>query len=553
MEKIKRILIILMITTRLVIRYGLLLTAAAFIFLVWNKILEKTDGIKIVELLFWIVTNKYILTTYILYQLYLIKKKRGIFYVGYLLVMSFIGNAIYEYYKSIQLILSNNFKEALYYSMNIFSWKVYFDLKAIDKKLLKNTSVHILNLTRNITSYFSPYWVTIDDYKENGTTKIFDLYRPQWLKEYELIKLESNDILHWIWLSVDKYSLNLNVKGNIQLIITEILDNVNYPINEYIWDFKKDTIYFWFDDLWKMISKQISFTEANHLGIYWTTGSWKTNYTSTMLLYLYLVNQNYNFIVIDPKWDLGAFKSADRIRYAHSTEDMVKLLEEVNENMWFINKKFNDIWVRNYNEYISESKEDNPLIKPTFVFLEEFSLLLSKAESIDEKNREKIIRIVKNIAIAGRSVAFNLIFSLQVPLIWVIKDSEISRMLKTVSFRLDNSLNSNAFWSQIPIDISTLKVGEWVFKDNIWYQKFKAFYIPDSEYKKIPQMLTPKKSHQENYLEYAKKVGKFNYNEALKFWLNNEEVKNLSRELKEKWILQKLPDNSLIFTSKKRE
>jgi hypothetical protein len=60
--------------------------------------------------------------------------------------------------------------------------------------------------------------------------------------------------------------------------------------------------------------------------------------------------------------------------------------------------------VRNYNEYLSESKENHPLIKPTFIFIEEFSLLLSKAETIDEKYREKIIKIVKNIAIAGRSV-----------------------------------------------------------------------------------------------------------------------------------------------------
>jgi hypothetical protein len=73
--------------------------------------------------------------------------------------------------------------------------------------------------------------------------------------------------------------------------------------------------------------------------------------------------------------------------------------------------------VRNYNEYISETKENHPLIRPTFIFIEEFSLLLSKAETIDEKYREKIIKIVKNIAIAGRSVCYNLVFSLQVPLI----------------------------------------------------------------------------------------------------------------------------------------
>jgi hypothetical protein len=40
---------------------------------------------------------------------------------------------------------------------------------------------------------------------------------------------------------------------------------------------------------------------------------------------------------------LGAFKNADRIKYAHFTEDMIKLLEETNTNMEFINKKFNDM------------------------------------------------------------------------------------------------------------------------------------------------------------------------------------------------------------------
>jgi len=507
---------------------------------------------KIVYMIFTIITSKLILSWIVIYNIFLLFKKKWIFYFIYLISKIITWNTIYEFYKSMQIIKNNKLKEALYYSFNIFWWKIFYDLKAIDKKLLKNSSAQIENLIKGINDYFSSYDVRVEDYKENWTTRIFDLYRPNWLKEYELTKLESKDIIHWIWLWVEKYNLNLNVKGKIQLIITEIMDNKEYPIHEYIKEFKKDTLYFWFDDLWKIISKPLNFEEANHFGIYWTTWSWKTNFTSTMLYYLYLVNQNYNFIVIDPKWDLGAFKNADRIKYAHFTEDMIKLLEETNTNMEFINKKFNDMWVRNYNEYISETKENHPLIRPTFIFIEEFSLLLSKAETIDEKYREKIIKIVKNIAIAGRSVSYNLVFSLQVPLIWVIKDSEISRMLKTISFKLDNSLNSNAFWTQVPIDISTLKTWEWVFKDNISYKKFKAFFIPKSENKNIPQKLTPKKSNQEKYLEYALKSWRFNYNEALNFWLNNEEVKNLSRDLQEKWVLRKLPDNSLVFTSNQK-
>lgn len=171
-----------------------------------------------------------------------------------------------------------------------------------------------------------------------------------------------------------------------------------------------------------------------------------------------------------------------------------------------LTKKFNDIWARNYNEYIAESKENHPLIKPTFIFIEEFSLLLSKAETIDEKYREKIIKIVKNIAIAGRSVGFNLVFSLQVPLIWVIKDSEISRMLKTISFKLDNSLNSNAFGTQVPIDISTLKTWEWVFKVLIYTKNSKHFLFQNQRIKIFLKNLLQKSLIKKTILNMLQKI-----------------------------------------------
>jgi hypothetical protein len=49
----------------------------------------------------------------------------------------------------------------------IFEIKVYFDLKPIDKKLLKNNSNQIENLIKSINNYFKDYEVKVEDYQVN--------------------------------------------------------------------------------------------------------------------------------------------------------------------------------------------------------------------------------------------------------------------------------------------------------------------------------------------------------------------------------------------------
>jgi hypothetical protein len=54
--------------------------------------------------------------------------------------------------------------------------------------------------------------------------------------------------------------------------------------------------------------------------------------------------------------------------------------------------------VRNYNEYLKISPEKSDFIKPTFVFIEEFSVLLNSIE--DTIKKESIIVIVRHIALS---------------------------------------------------------------------------------------------------------------------------------------------------------
>jgi hypothetical protein len=83
-------------------------------------------------------------------------------------------------------------------------------------------------------------------------------------------------------------------------------------------------------------------------------------------------------------------------------------------------------------------------------------MLLSKIDDKDLKN--EVIKTVKEISIAGRSIAYNLVLSLQIPLIKVINDSEITRMIKPISFRIDNNLNNNLFSSKVDYDLNSLNI-----------------------------------------------------------------------------------------------
>ena len=434
-----------------------------------------------------------------------------------------------------------------------FHWKIYFDLKEIDKKLLKESEGKIINIIQNLNSYFSSknkLWnMKAINYRVNNNTIEIDIYRGTNVEASEIQKLENEDILNWIWLSIDKYLLEKEIKNNLKIRITQRQNDKIYNIADYVKNFEKNTLHFWFDMLGNEVKYKLDFSHANHFWVYGKTGFWKTNFTSSLAYWLYQSNQNYNFIIIDPKWDFIHFDWLERVEYAHEIEDIYKLLQRVRDNMKKVWDIFRENKVRNYKEYHENVVEKSDLVKPTFVFIEEFSKLLNSVP--DNAIKEEIIAIVRELAIAGRSFCYNIVFSLQVPLKKIINDSKISRMLTPISFSIENSMNHHIFGTSIGQNLEDLSIWEAVIKK--WYkpQKFKAYYLD----KKTLDNLN--KTHgkiwisiEDKYLSHAKKINSFSKKEALEFGLQRLQFDELSRKLQDKWIISKASNNSLYFTSK---
>lgn len=459
---------------------------------------------------------------------------------------------IYHYKKSYQIwkvqLLS---KENIRFLLNPFSGKFYSDLSTLDKKILKETSFDLTSLIKKINDYFRVTqwyeWVKVVDYKIINSNKILTLYRPHNLDKARIERIDNSDILNWIWLSVEKYNLEKNIKNDISLEITELKNNTLYLMKDYLHTFPKNHFIFWFDSKWNEVKFPLDFSQANHLGVYWATGKWKTNFTTSILYSLYSLNPSYRFVVLDTKWDLAHFSKMERVEYARSVWDIHKLLEIVSKDMTHINDVFAQKRVRNFTEYHKLPPEQKDIdITPVFIFVEEFSVLINSIQ--DKQIKEDIINSVKNIALAWRSVAHTLIFSLQLPLKKIIWESEIVHMVKTISFNIDNDMNQHIFGSKIDVDLSKLQKWEWVIKNDWDIKKFKALFIEKEDLDTLESENT--KNHISNkmkYLEYAKKMNSFSKKEALDFWLSRSNFDELSKELQEKLILEKTSNNTLIF------
>lgn len=469
-----------------------------------------------------------------------------------MLVNIMVQYLIYHYKKSHQIWRSYTFsKENICFLLNPFSGKFYSDLSSLDKKILKETSFDLTNLITKINDYFRVTqwfkWVHVFDYKVINSNKVFILYRPHNVEKARIERIEDTDILNWIWLSVEKYNLVKRVTNDIFLEITELKNNTIYLMREYLHTFPKNHFIFWFDTLWNEVKFPLDFSQANHLGVYGVTGGWKTNFNTSILYSLYSLNPSYRFVVLDIKGDLAHFSNMERVEYAKWVWDIHKLLGKVSRDMTHINEVFAQKRVRNFTEYDNLPPEQkNAYITPIFIFVEEFSILL---DSIENKQiKEDIISSVKKIALAWRSIAHTLIFSLQLPLKKIIWESQIVHMVKAISFNIDNNMNQHIFGRQVDIDLSKLEKWEWVIK-NTWYvKKFKALLIEKEDLDTLESENTKTPiSNKMKYFEHAKKINSFSKREALDFGLNRVEFDGLSKELQEKWILEKTSNNTLIF------
>lgn len=549
MNKIKSIIIIVLLFIKLSI---IILTNIFLIFWSIKGIKDFANLNLWKEIIENIIKTKLFLILVIIIWIWKYFQKKGWLYNISTLLIALIWYYLYFIKKSINIFKTKLFsRENLKFMLVPFYWQIYFDLSKMDKKLLGEKSIKIINIITKLNSYFSFLKLQnmkVIDYKIKGNSIELKIYR--WnIEAWKIKRIENDDILNAINLSLNRYSLEKEIKNDLKIKITEKINNKTYYLKNYVNNFQKNTLHFWFDSMWNEIKYKLDFTKANHFWVYWKTGFWKTNFTSSLAYGLYLNNPNYNFIIIDPKWDFVHFEWLDRVEYAHEIEDIYKLLQRVKNNMKSIWDVFRQHKVRNFKEYQDVVKDKSDLVKPTFVFVEEFSKLINEVS--DKSIKEEIISIIRELAIAWRSFCYNMIFSLQVPLKKVINDSEISRMLTPISFSIENSMNHHIFWVTIEQNLENLSIWEWVIKK--WYnvEKFKAFYVDkeslDSLSKNYPKKII---SIEEKYLSYAKNINSFSKKEALEFWLNRNEFDKLSKELQNKWVLKKHPNNSLYFISK---
>jgi len=121
-------------------------------------------------------------------------------------------------------------------------------------------------------------------------------------------------------------------------------------------------------------------------------------------------------------------------------------------------------------------------------------------------------------------------------------------MVKTISFNIDNDMNQHIFGSKIDLDLSKLQNWEWIIKNDWNIKKFKALFIEkeDLDILESKNTKTPI-SNKMKYFEHAKKINSFSKKEALDFWLPRSDFDELSKELQEKWILEKASNNTLTF------
>ena len=357
-----------------------------------------------------------------------------------------------------------------------------------------------------------------------------------------------------IWFSINKYQLRIELGDNPKIIITEKINTNIYKNEDYSHNFKKNNIYLWVDDFWKVIKFPIIFKDANHFWVYWKTWWGKSNLTKTIAYNLYNQNKNYDFYILDIKWDFASFRWIKWINYAHKLEDIFNLLGRIEDEMNRIKDKFHKHKFENFEDYLN-SKNKDFIAKPTFIFIEEFSYLLDEIE--EKALRTEVIKIVRNIAKIWRSISYNLVLSLQTPLIQIIGDSEIFRMIRPISFNINNEFSSKIFWKSIKdynYNLNELGIWEWIFRDkNENVKKFKSFLIEKKFLQHLEKTNPKKENICEEYLQEAKQKKSFNKTEALRYWLSRKEFDELSKKLQEEWVIKKMPNNSLKFTQNEEE
>lgn len=440
-----------------------------------------------------------------------------------------------------------------YFNFSAF-WLDYFSLTKLERELVLSWNLDIVGMYTKVAEYFQKTYhagiVWFENKTEDGLLEL-RFYRPVNMKEDALIKLSKNDILHSIWLDINKYSLDVFVGNEIILQLMRKQDKKQVRLKDYLPQMKPDNRYYGVTEKRALVSELINLSHANHVGVFWSTWTGKSVFTAGLLYSLYLNNPDWNFSVADIKGDFAFAQDVKRIRYASDIDDILRLIDQIVMHVRAIHSELKQLGYPNLQAYFDAVPKEKrkQFMKPMAFFMEEFSYLLDMSKELQGMTYENLVMNIRTLVQIGRSAGFSLVLSLQKPLAEALWSTIIKDMLKVVSFRTSSTGEVLAFWEKTGLELDKLEIWEAVHMTNGKYQKFRTFNVDNTTLKTLKEnFFSYGKSLLNEYLSYARSVWRFCFDDANWFWLSRKQFDTLSKKCQEEGTLIKRSNNSLEFT-----
>jgi hypothetical protein len=433
-------------------------------------------------------------------------------------------------------------------------WLDYFSLTKLERELVLSGNLDIVGVYMKVAEYFHKTHnagiVWFHNKTEDGLIEL-RFYRPVNMKEEALIKLSKNDLLHSIGLDINEYSLDIFVWNEITIQLMRKQDKKEVRLNDYLSQMLPSTRYLGVNEKRVLISDPIQLSHANHVGVFWSTWTGKSIFTSGLLYSLYLSNPTWSFSVADIKWDFSFAQDVKRIRYASDLDEILQLLDQKVMHVQSIHSELKQLRLANLEEYFKNipEKEWKPFMKPEVLFIEEYSYLLDLTRELAWTAHANLVMNTRTLIQIGRSAGYSLVLSLQKPLAESVWSTIIKDMLKVISFRASSTGEVLAFWEKTGLELDKLEIGEAVHLHNGKYQKFRTFNVDSTTLKTLKDnFFSFGKSLPKDYLSYARSVWRFCFDDADSYGLSRKQFDTLSKKCQEDWILIKRSNNSLEFT-----
>ncbi len=432
-------------------------------------------------------------------------------------------------------------------------WLDYFSLTKLERELVLSGNLDIVGVYMKVAEYFhKTYHASIVWFENKTEDWLLELrfYRPVNMKEEALIKLSKNDILHSIWLDINKYSLDIFVWNEITLQFMQKQDKKEVRLKDYLPQMNPNTRYFGVTEKRALVSEPINLSHANHIGVFWSTWTGKSVFTAGLLYSLYLNNPDWNFSVADIKWDFSFAQDVKRIHYASDIDDILRLIDQEVMQVRAIHSELKQLGYSNLKAYFDAVPEGKrkPFMKPKVFFIEEFSYLLDMSKELQGMTYENLIMNTRVLVQVWRSAGFSLVLSLQKPLWEALGSTIIKDMLKVISFRTSSTGEVLAFWEKTGLELDKLEIWEAVHMTNGKYQKFRTFNVDNATLRTLKEnFFSYGKSLSNEYLSYARSVWRFCFDDADSYGLSRKQFDTLSKKSQEDGILIKRSNNSLEF------